>query len=103
MLFIKKNKKLEEVDIVTEIDERFLNILKILMSGQTIKSNGFIFGLAKTNTNSIEPFYMMSNTNRVLCDISFNYLYYQLKFVLDEDITIGLANIALKEINKKER
>ena len=30
--------RLEEVDIVTEVDERFLQILRILMSGRTLKS-----------------------------------------------------------------
>lgn len=96
--------KKEEVDIVTEIDERFLQILRILMSGKTLKTNGQIkveIGLAKTVNSSIQFFQLWND--RVLGDINIELVYRLSKYISDEDITIALAEITLQKINNKKR
>jgi len=84
------------------INQKVLNGLKVLMSGQTLLFEGMPCGLCEANNDSF-AFYLIVNKNGYITgnDMPFDRMYSWLNNVPDEEISIGIANITLTEINKK--
>jgi len=90
--------KLEEVDNCTEIDEKFIKVLKILMNGKTVKiGNTLNLGLAKTINNGLSFYLFYDDVDRVFGIENFPDVYNYIKNVSDEDIMIMLGEIVLKQ------
>lgn len=90
--------KIEEVDNCTEIDEKFIKVLKILMNGKTVKiGNTLNLGLAKTINNGLSFYLFYDDVDRVFGIENFPDVYNYIKNVSDEDIMIMLGEIVLKQ------
>ena len=96
--------KLEEIDVLNEIDYKFLNIIKILMTGRTFKiGEAMNIGIAKTIDGGLGFYYFLDGVNRVFGIDNLSWVYKKSTEISDDDITIALAEIALQEFNKKKR
>lgn len=95
-----------ELDKVTEVNQKFLSGMKILMSGQKLwhRSDSFKaeIGLCKTMEEGAQLYFIMGDTV-VGLDWSLDYIYQWLSKIPDEEITVGLANKVLTETHHKAR
>jgi len=95
--------ELEEVDICQKVDKKLIKVLKILMSGRTLKVGEVNVGLAHTIDDSLYFFIFYDNSNRVFGNFSFSQFYKELKNISEEEITCAIAEISLQEFKNKSR
>lgn len=95
--------KLEKIDICQEIDAKLIKVLKILMSGKTLKSGKVNIGLAHTIDDSLDFFTFYEGSNRVFGFMDFRLFYKELQHISEEEITCKLAEISLQTFKNESR
>jgi hypothetical protein len=96
-----------ELDKVTEVNQKFLSGMKILMSGQKLPYGSAAFsadiGLAKTNTDGVQLYFVVGDDHVMGLEWPLDFVWQWLTNLSDEVITMGLANITLTQIHHKTR
>lgn len=96
---------LEEIELSDKVDRKFTKALEVLMSGKQLylPLEKCQMALAKTQNGSLQSVFVMKSGRVIGMDFSFSALYEMIQTVSEDDITIGIAEIALNRMKSKER
>lgn len=92
---------LSDIERCTTINMKFLQAFKILMAGHLLTINGYKTGLATTKKGGVQLFHVVDEEDEYIigADIPLDTLYRLIEDIPEDEITIGLANIALNSLH----